>query len=127
MFDVFEMEHLQLNAFLTGLYIIKRLRKMKPHFNFIGDIRGEGLFVGVELIQDKKTRKPAKGMAIWVVNYMKNQHKTLISVDGPYENVLKFKPPLVFNVEDAKSLLASLEMTFKELQHPTSSKDAVFI
>lgn len=126
MFDVFEKERLQLNAFRTGLYIIKRLRKMKPHYNFIGDIRGEGLFVGVELIQDKKTRKPAKGMAIWVVNYMKNQYKTLISVDGPYENVLKFKPPLVFNVDDAKCLLASLEATFNELKHPTN-KDVIYI
>lgn len=115
-----------MNAFHTGLYIIKRLRKMKPHYNFIGDIRGEGLFVGVELIQDKKTRKPAKGMAIWVVNYMKNVYKTLISVDGPYENVLKFKPPLVFNVEDAKNLLAALEMTLNELKHP-NSEEVVYI
>uniref|UniRef100_A0A336KSD8 CSON014491 protein n=1 Tax=Culicoides sonorensis TaxID=179676 RepID=A0A336KSD8_CULSO len=125
-FDVFEKERLQLNALRTGIYIIKRLRKMKHHFNFIGDIRGEGLFVGVELIQDKKNRKPAKGMAIWVVNYMKNYHKTLISVDGPYENVLKFKPPLVFNVDDAKILLKALEETFNELKHPTNSS-AIYI
>ncbi|MCB2158778.1 MAG: aspartate aminotransferase family protein, partial [Rhodobacteraceae bacterium] len=61
----------------------------------IGDVRGRGLFSGIELVRDRATLDPATEEAGWIVNHIRQQG-VLASTDGPLDNVLKFKPPMVF-------------------------------
>lgn len=102
---VIEEEDLQKNALDVGNYILERCEQLGKEFNCIGDVRGVGLFIGIELIKGKNSREPATEEARWVVNRMKSLHKILVSSDGPNDNVIKLKPPMVFNRENAKEFL----------------------
>ena len=73
----------------------------------IGDVRGAGLFIGIELVEDTKTLKPATEKAKLITDQMK-ELGILLSTDGPYNNVIKIKPPLVFTQENAKLVVDSL-------------------
>lgn len=81
---------------------------LQRDFEIVGDVRGWGLFVGLEIVQSKESRLPATKEAQWIVDRMKNVHRVLISSDGPDENVLKLKPPMVFNFENADEFLAAV-------------------
>lgn len=116
--NAIEKEKLQQNALITGRFLLKRLKKLKQKFKIIGDVRGAGLFIGIELVKDRSTREPAGGVANWMSFYMKSVHRVLVSVDGPNENVLKLKPPLVFSIEEAEAFLSAFQSTLEELNHP---------
>jgi len=73
----------------------------------IGDVRGLGLFLGVELFLDREARTPAPRQAAYVAERMREE-RILISTDGPDRNVLKIKPPLVFDTTDADLLVETL-------------------
>ena len=75
---------------------------------FWGDIRGCGLFIGIEFVKDEVTREPASALASLVCCRMKNQHFILTSLDGPGDNVMVLKPPMVFSEEDAKKFILAL-------------------
>jgi 4-aminobutyrate aminotransferase-like enzyme len=87
---------------LSGLQILKEEHQL------IGDVRGTGLFIGVELVRDRETLEPATREASAVVEEMKNQG-ILSATDGPFENVLKFKPPLIFSAAHADIYLETLD------------------
>ncbi|WP_284164903.1 aminotransferase class III-fold pyridoxal phosphate-dependent enzyme [Frigidibacter sp. SD6-1] len=106
--DVIEAEGLQAKALETGAYLLERCREMQARFPIIGDVRGAGLFLGVELVRDRATLEPATDEAGLVVNHMR-QLGVLASTDGPFDNVLKFKPPMVFGRAEADRLLAATE------------------
>ena len=109
--DVIEDEGLQENAEIVGSYLIEELFKLQSKYTFIGQIRGQGLFIGIELISNTDTLKPNKTLAAKIVNQMKNAG-ILISIDGPDHNVLKIKPPMVFNLENANELVINLKSFF---------------
>ena len=111
--DIMENEGLRQNALETGSWLKDKLEALKETFPLIGDVRGEGFFLGVELIIDPETREPAPLQAGYVVERMKSR-KILLSTEGPGHNVLKFKPPMVFNQRDAQHLLAELEQVLGE-------------
>ena len=77
---------------------------MQSDYEFIGQVRGRGLFLGIEMINDVESLKPDKNAAKTIANEMKNSG-VLISVDGPDHNVLKIKPPIIFNYENADELV----------------------
>jgi len=106
--DVVEAEHLQPKAQATGAHLIDGFRAMANRHTLIGDVRGAGLFLGVELVLDRTTREPATLAAGQIVNHMR-QLGVLASTDGPDDNVLKFKPPMVFGHPEADHLLAVTE------------------
>ena len=108
---VIEDEGLQENAEIVGSYLIEELFKLQSKYIFIGQIRGQGLFIGIELISNTDTLKPNKTLAAKIVNQMKNAG-ILISIDGPDHNVLKIKPPMVFNLENANELVINLKTIF---------------
>ncbi len=81
---------------------------LKNDFDIVGDVRGTGLFIGIELVKNKDSREPATTEANDIVDRMKNVHHILISSDGPDDNVLKLKPPMVFNIENAKEFLTAV-------------------
>ncbi len=106
--DVIENEKLQQNALTTGNYLIEKLTKLIDRYPLVGDVRGRGLFIGIELVRDRNTLEPATHEANRIINHMR-ELGVLVSTDGPYDNVLKIKPPLVFGIKEADALLESLE------------------
>ena len=106
--NIIENEELQQNANDVGQYLKSMLNGLKEKFDLIGDVRGKGLFLGLELVRDLESLEPAYKEAKYIVNIMKEMG-ILISVDGPNDNVLKIKPPMIFNRDDALFLIESLD------------------
>ena len=111
--DVLEDEDLQGNAARTGGRLLDGLRLLAADHPIIGEVRGLGLFIGVELVLDRKTLEPAAAEASYIAERMRD-HGILISTDGPLHNVLKIKPPLVFGPREADRLVETLGCVLKE-------------
>ena len=105
--DVIETERLQQNAATAGAHLLARLGALANEHECIGDVRGRGLFVGVDLVTDRSTKQPATALAGDVANALRDRG-VLVSTDGPADNVLKIKPPLVFGVSEADLLVNSM-------------------
>lgn len=116
MLKVIDEENLQENAKTVGDYLLQKCNLLKQEFDLIGDVRGSGLFLGIELVKNRDTREPATSEANAVVDRMKNVHHILISSDGPDDNVLKLKPPMVFNLNDADTFLTGLVECLSQYQ-----------
>jgi 4-aminobutyrate aminotransferase-like enzyme len=93
-------EALQENALNVGKVLLNALQTLMSKHAIIGDVRGEGLFIGVELVKDRITKEPIGKEINQIVEALKNKG-FLISTDGPYNNVLKIKPPIVFSEKNA--------------------------
>ena len=106
--EVIQGENLQKRALDVGNHLSNLLAKLKEKHYLIGDVRGRGLFLGVELNRDLTTLEPAAAEAGQVINKMKEKG-ILLSTDGPDHNVIKIKPPLVFNKENAHFLAETLD------------------
>jgi 4-aminobutyrate aminotransferase-like enzyme len=104
--DVIADESLPENAARTGAYLRQGLAVLAHRHSVIGDVRGEGLLVGVELADE--TRTPAAGLARKATEALR-ERGILISATGPAGNVLKIRPPLVFQREHADLLLHALD------------------
>jgi 4-aminobutyrate aminotransferase-like enzyme len=111
--DVLGDERLQEHALRVGSALRSRLDALKATFPLIGDVRGLGLFIGVDLVRDRRTLEPAADQAGYVVNRLRDRG-VLLSTDGPAHNVLKIKPPLVFDDADADLLIDTLETVLGE-------------
>lgn len=106
--DVIRQEELQQHAREVGQVLLEGFSLLMEKHPVIGDVRGHGLFVGVELVKDRATKEPAVPRIDAVVQAMKHRG-FLLSTDGPLHNVLKIKPPLVFSIENAQALVAHLD------------------
>jgi 4-aminobutyrate aminotransferase-like enzyme/Ser/Thr protein kinase RdoA (MazF antagonist) len=111
--DVIDAEDLQARAQGVGEELRAGLGALQARHALIGDVRGAGLFVGVELVRDRSSRTPATAEATYVVNRMRDKG-ILLSTDGPDENVLKIKPPMVFDEQNAHDLCAALDEVLGE-------------
>ena len=103
--EVVQEEELQSHALQVGERLLKGLRELQQHHEIIKDVRGSGLFLGVELMKDNM---PASSEAKRIVNRMREEG-ILLGTDGPYHNVLKIRPPMPFSVENADHLITTLE------------------
>ncbi|MCH8955851.1 aminotransferase class III-fold pyridoxal phosphate-dependent enzyme [candidate division KSB1 bacterium] len=112
--DVIEEEKLQDNALKVGTYLKKSLEKLKEKHALIGDVRGLGLFLGIELVRDRDNLEPAAEEASYLIERMKDCG-ILLSTDGPLHNVIKIKPPICFNEEDADLLVRTLDGVLDEI------------
>jgi 4-aminobutyrate aminotransferase-like enzyme len=111
--DVMRDEGLQAHAIDVGARLKAALASLAAEFPIVGDVRGLGLFLGVELVDDRTTLAPAARQADYVVNRLRDGG-VLVSTDGPLHNVLKLKPPLPFSSSDADRLVALLRRTLAE-------------
>ena len=111
--DVIEQEQLPVNAERLGRRILDGMRAIADEHALIGEARGLGLYLGVELVRDRETLEPAGAEASWVIERMR-QLGVLVSTDGPFHNVLKIKPPLVWTDADADRLLETLDRVLRE-------------
>ncbi len=106
-------EGLQQNALETGAYLTEGLWQLAGKFPVIGDVRGPGLFLGFELVDNPETLAPAASKATYMANRMR-ELGILMSTDGPFHNVLKVKPPIIFGKKDSDFLLETLERVLRE-------------
>ena len=106
--EVVQEESLQQHALRVGQGLLEGLRRLQQRHSLIADVRGSGLFLGVELVRDDA---PATAEANRIVNLMR-EHGILIGTDGPHHNVLKIRPPMAFSHTDADHLLTTLDNSF---------------
>ncbi len=102
--DVLRDDGLQDNALRTGDLLLSRLRELAGTDPRLGDVRGHGLFVGVEFVRPRSDRSPDAELAHAVVQHARRAG-VLLSSDGPDHNVIKIKPPLVFTAANVKTLV----------------------
>jgi len=105
--DVIERDGLMKRASELGLRFRYGLESLKESHELIGDVRGRGLFLGVEMVRDRGTLEPASQEASTVVDSMR-ERGVLLSTDGPLHNVIKIKPPMVLSEEDVDETLSKL-------------------
>jgi len=105
--DVIRDEELQQNAAETGEYLKNELTQLQAEYRLIGDVRGLGLFLGIEFVRQRDSLEPAAIEASQIVELMK-ERGVLLSTDGPFHNVIKIKPPMVFSRSDANFLISNL-------------------
>lgn len=106
-----ENSQLQQNAKLVGDYYLSLFQKLKEKYNCIGDVRGSGLFLGVEIVKENSIA-PNTELAHYIKNELRNRF-ILISTDGPFDSVLKTKPPLCFTKENAKQVVDTIDVVLE--------------
>jgi 4-aminobutyrate aminotransferase-like enzyme len=112
--EVIEKEALVRNALDVGNHLLAGLRELQHHHTAIGDVRGAGLFIGVDLVRTRELREPHHELALSIVNRLRDK-QVLISASGPLGHVLKIRPPLPFSITNADEFLQKLGETLQEL------------
>ena len=113
--DVIADEALQQQAADVGEFLQDGLRALQTEHERIGDVRGCGLFLGAEIVTDRESRTPDSAAARAIVEAMK-ERQILLSTDGPDDNVLKIKPPLVFDRDNAAEFLEKLAAVLAQVR-----------
>jgi len=111
--DVVLEEHLQSHALSVGSHMLKSLRQLMERYPLIGDVRGSGLFLGVELVGNRETLEPAAEETSFIANRMRD-YGILLGTEGPLQNVLKIRPPMPFSEADGELLVATLDRVLAE-------------
>ena len=114
--DAIEEDGLQKNADHVEKYLRAKLSELMAKNELVGDVRGYGLFLGVEFIAQNSTEEeiiPNADLCKFVVDHLKN-NRIITSRDGPDGNVLKIKPPLTFTENDADRLMAGIQAALGE-------------
>ncbi|MBM4187154.1 MAG: aminotransferase class III-fold pyridoxal phosphate-dependent enzyme [Gemmatimonadetes bacterium] len=111
--ETIDDEDLQSRADIVGSHLLARLGELKAKHPPVGDVRGMGLFVGVELVGSPERRDPNPAAASYLANRMRDAG-ILVSTDGPDHNVIKIKPPLCFGVDDADRLVEAMDRILGE-------------
>ncbi|HTL45558.1 MAG TPA: aminotransferase class III-fold pyridoxal phosphate-dependent enzyme [Vicinamibacterales bacterium] len=100
-------EGLQAHALAVGKHLLTGLRRLQDGYDLVGDVRGSGLFIGVELVRDRRTLEPAPAEAATVVNRMRD-FGVLTGTDGPHHNVIKIRGPMPLTISDADCVVDAL-------------------
>ncbi|MFQ5983756.1 MAG: aspartate aminotransferase family protein, partial [Woeseiaceae bacterium] len=106
--DVIDEEGLVENAANVGEYVLTGFEALQAKHDIIGDVRGKGLFFGMDLVTDRQAKTPATAEAKHVVNQMRHKG-ILMSKIGEHDNVLKLRPPLCFSKDNADLLMTTLD------------------
>jgi 4-aminobutyrate aminotransferase-like enzyme/Ser/Thr protein kinase RdoA (MazF antagonist) len=116
--DVVRDEALRDRALRVGKHWMTELQKLQDCHRLIGDVRGSGLFLGIDLVRNRETCEPAPEQADYVVNRLR-ERGILAGTDGPHHNVIKLRPPLIFSEADADLFVTTLESILQEdAAHP---------
>eukprot|EP00428_Durinskia_dybowskii_P062451 CAMPEP_0170378946 /NCGR_PEP_ID=MMETSP0117_2-20130122/13078_1 /TAXON_ID=400756 /ORGANISM="Durinskia baltica, Strain CSIRO CS-38" /LENGTH=527 /DNA_ID=CAMNT_0010634347 /DNA_START=118 /DNA_END=1701 /DNA_ORIENTATION=+ len=112
--DTINEENLQENARVVGEYLTERLTPLIAKYDWVGDVRGSGLFQGIEFVRTKKAEdlQPHPDLTKFLVDYLRYQ-RIIVSRDGPDGNVIKVKPPLVFSKENVDTLVTGLDQALE--------------
>ncbi len=107
-------EKLQQNALTVGNRLLSGMKPLVNQIPIVGDVRGSGLFLGVELVRDRETLEPAPEEATFVVNRMR-ERGVLVGTDGPFHNVIKIRGPMPLRLPDADRIVETLTRSLYEL------------
>ncbi|WP_367716073.1 aminotransferase class III-fold pyridoxal phosphate-dependent enzyme [Nitratireductor sp. GISD-1A_MAKvit] len=110
--DTIERDGLRQNAAEIGAYLKAGFIELQHRYPVIGDVRGMGLFLGIELVEDRETKVPATAAARAICNEARARG-VLMGTEGPYDNVLKMRPSMIFSKANADHLLGVLEESFE--------------
>jgi 4-aminobutyrate aminotransferase-like enzyme len=113
--NIVEDERLQKNAKLMGDKLLAGLHGLQEKYVTVGDVRGCGLFIGLDLVTDLKTREPGTDLAGYVKNRMR-EHRILMGSEGPCDNILKIRPPMTVEEEDIDYILEVMDKVLDEAQ-----------
>ena len=113
--EVMDRQSLQQNAAETSAYLKAGIQDLAERETLIGDVRGSGLLIGIDLVLDRETREPASDIANLVFNRMRD-NGVLIGIAGPYRNVLKIRPPMTFGKTHADQLVNTLAEALNALR-----------
>lgn len=111
--EIMQRDKLPEMAHKKGDYFMKKLRAMKEEYPLIGDIRGKGLMIGIELVKDRERKTPAKEETRFVRDHAR-EHGLLIGSGGVKGCVLRIQPPLIITQEQIEQTLNILEVSIKE-------------
>ena len=111
--DVVQRDDLQQHALRVGNRLLAGLEELKGRYAIVGDVRGSGLFVGIELVRDQETLEPATAEASYIVNRLR-ERGVLMGADGPFDNVIKIRGPLVLSEDDIDLALDIIDQTLGE-------------
>ena len=112
---VIKEEKLQENAKKVGKRFLERLEHLKQKYEEIGDVRGKGLMLAIEIVKNRKTREPDPDLTTHVFDKTR-EYGIIVSKSGPNRNVLRIVPPLCLNEKDVEIISDSLEKCFKSLR-----------
>ncbi|MBC2704209.1 aminotransferase class III-fold pyridoxal phosphate-dependent enzyme [Desulfobacula sp.] len=113
--NIVEDEHLQKNAKQMGDKLLAGLHGLQKKYEIVGDVRGYGLFIGLDLVKNLQTREPGTVLADYVKNRMR-EHRILMGSEGPYDNILKIRPPMTVENEDIDYILEVMDKVLDEAQ-----------
>jgi 4-aminobutyrate aminotransferase-like enzyme/Ser/Thr protein kinase RdoA (MazF antagonist) len=113
--EIIERDRLLRNASMIGADLLSRMRSLEGKFAVIGDVRGLGLMLGIDLVKDRKTKEPATERAGRVVERCR-ELGVLMGTDGPHDNVIKLRPALIFTQANADHLMQVLEQAFADTE-----------
>jgi len=111
--DVLSESDLQSNSAILGAYLKDQLETMAMDFDQLGEVRGDGLFLGVDIIQDSESKKEDSSYASKIKHELK-KHGILVGTDGPKDSVLKIKPPLCITQENVDDFLDVLQKILRQ-------------
>jgi ethanolamine-phosphate phospho-lyase len=110
--DIIDEEKLQENALEVGQYFMQSLRSLQKNHLCIGDVRGSGLFLGIEMVIPPK-QSPDTALAQLLKNELRNRN-ILVDTDGPFDNVIKSKPPMCFTKENVDTLVKAIQEILRQ-------------
>jgi 4-aminobutyrate aminotransferase-like enzyme/Ser/Thr protein kinase RdoA (MazF antagonist) len=111
--DIVDDENLMENARVMGNALMDGLRKLQGKYDIVGDVRGYGLFIGLELIESKSTKVAGTRLADYVKNRMR-ENRVLLGSEGPFDNILKIRPPLTIDQDGVEMILSVLDKVLRE-------------
>ncbi|KAF7634306.1 hypothetical protein Mgra_00006272 [Meloidogyne graminicola] len=115
--QIIEKDNLLKHSKEMGILFKQKLELLKSKHLCIGDIRGIGMFWGLDLVKCRKTREPATNLASKLILKLRKEYGILLNADGPFTNILKFKPPLCFNSDNLENVIKSLDECLNELNN----------
>lgn len=119
--EVIDSEGIQANALKVGTHLKRRFEELQDKHPIIGDVRGMGLMLGVELVKDRKTKEPAKDQAATLLELCK-ERGLLIGKGGLFGNVLRIKPPMCISIDDANFMVDCLDECLALVSSATMTK-----
>ena len=117
--EVIEREHLQENSLKIGAHILAGLEALKAKHEIIGDVRGKGLMLGIELVKDRATKEPAKAECIQVLELARDMG-LLLGKGGLHGSVIRFAPPMCITRADADFMLEVFAAAFSQIGKPAA-------
>lgn len=112
--DIVDDEGLMENARIMGNRLLEGLRQLQSKHSVIGDVRGYGLFIGLELVKDSETQEHGTDIASYIINRMR-EHRILMGSEGPHYNILKIRPPLTIEADDIDMILTVMDKICQEV------------